>query len=182
MATRQQLHAARNSALKLARVVQPYSQSDLILGNESATAARAEVQAAAAAAVTDATAIAGGTSAAVANGATITMTDQSNGPSLPGTATVAANAITNVKLDATTAAIVQHADVVPVQQFDGSAGTSSPTAVVAAGAETAVKLTSIARVVTNGSKHACGTVSGSGTFATFTISGGIITGIVLSAS
>lgn len=54
------------------------------------------------------------------------------------------------------------------------------TALTAAGASAAVPSTQ--KVLTTAVKFACGTVTGSGTFCTPTIVGGVVTGMVLSAS
>lgn len=118
----------------------------------------------------------------VSNGGAVTITDSAGGPSLAGTATVAAGALSSVAITAATAAIVQNADTVPVKSFAGAVVTAAPTAEVSAGALVAVKLSSAAAVAANTVKQSVGTVSGSGTFGTFTVSGGVITGIVLSAS
>lgn len=109
MATAAQLYRARNAGLKLAHVTQPYAQADIPLANEAAAAARAVVQAAADEAVTAATAIGGSlvaTEAVVANGDTLTVVNFGNGQvTTAATFTVAANAVTNVKLPGTIASV-----------------------------------------------------------------------------
>lgn len=117
-------------------------------------------------------------------GDAVTIRDSSGAPSLAGTANVAAGVVTNVNITASTAAITQHADVVPIKDVDGTALATSPTIEVVAGQVVAVRLspTSATALVANTLKKPVGTVTGTGTFGTFTVVNGVITGIVLSAS
>lgn len=142
MATAAQLYAARNAGLKLAQVTQPYAQADIPLANEAEATARAAVKAAADQAIVAATAIGGSgaalpaTQAIVANGATAPVKN-SAGVAVPGTSTytVAANAVTDVKLPATVAVVTSGASAI------AATGTGTTvTFTVANGAITAITL------------------------------------------
>lgn len=188
MATAKQLYTARNAGLKLAKVVQPYAQSDILLANETATAARAEVKAAADAAIVAATAIGGSAAPLPATQAIVTdagtaPVKNSAGVAVPGTSTytVAANAVTGVNLPATVAPVANAATVV-VQNSAGTVVAGTHAATVAAGALSNVKLAATIATVANGVKVNATSVTGTGNFATFTVANGVITAIVLSAS
>ena len=126
----------------------------------------------------------GATKTIVTNAGAVTIKDSSGGPSLAGTANVAAGALTDVQITSATAAIGQNADVVPIKDINGTVLVGGAILEVAAGANVAVQLppTSAAALVANTLKKPVGTVSGSGTFGTFSVVNGVITGIVLSAS
>lgn len=143
MATQAQLKAARNAAINLSNVTQPYAQGDTALTVEASAGPRAVVKAAADAAIAACAAIGGtgsGTSAAVANGATVNVENSAGALDSNGTAVVAAGALTSVQLPATKT------------------------------------------ILTNALKFSGVTITGSGTFFTPTITNGVLTGGVLSAS
>lgn len=118
----------------------------------------------------------------VANGAAVNVTDQDNSPSIAATISVAGGVITGAKLTPTTSAIVQNTAGIPLADSAGVAYPSGCTAVVVGGSATQMRMVATARSVNNAVKIPVGTVSGSGTFGTFTVVNGVITGIVLSAS
>lgn len=125
----------------------------------------------------------GSTKTILTQGDTVTITDSNGTPASTGTATVAAGVVTNVAITSPTSAIAVHGDATTVQDVTGATvATTGVTLVVAAGVLTGAKLGSAQQVVANTVKRAVGTVSGSGTFGTFTVVNGVITGIVLSAS
>lgn len=121
------------------------------------------------------------TSAVVANGDAVPMKNSAGSKTVSGTAAVASGAVSGVSLPAT-AAIVD-STVLPVIQ--NSAGTTVPgtnARNVAAGLETNVRMAATVGVVVNGVKQSGWTVTGSGTFFTPTVTNGVCTGGVLSAS
>lgn len=119
----------------------------------------------------------------VDNAAAITM-QNSAGTAIAGThpATVAAGVLSNVKLAATIAPIANAAANLVVQNSAGAAITSAGLAAVAAGVLTSVRLPATIAQVTNAVKQSGWTVTGSGTFFTPTVTNGVCTGGVLSAS
>lgn len=121
------------------------------------------------------------TSAVVANGATINVENSAGNLDSPATATVAASAVTNVRL-AATKTIVTTADAVTMQNSAGTAIPGTHAATVAAGVLSNVKLAATVGVVVNAVKQSGWTVTGTGTFFTPTIVAGVCTGGVLSAS
>lgn len=120
-----------------------------------------------------------GGGAEVNDGDTIAVVNSAGADSHNATATVAAGAISNVKL-AATVAMVDQGDAVTVQNSAGTAVAGTHPATVAAGAINNVKLAATIAPVVNG---AALTVPVTGTYtdtATFTVANGVITGIVLS--
>jgi hypothetical protein len=120
------------------------------------------------------------TSAVLANGATVSLRNSAAGDAHPGTAVVAANAVTGINITAATTAFVDNADAVSVRN---SAGTDPHpgTAVVAAGLITGVNLAATVAMVDTG--DALTGVAPTGTYTstvTFTVAAGVITAITLS--
>lgn len=183
MATRQQLHAARNASLKLARVAQQYSQSNILMANEATAVARAELQALAATAAATATTIStdNNTSAVVSQGAASIVTDNSGGPSVAATLTVTDGVLVRATMSVATDCITQHGNTAPVRNSQGTL-IANGTANVAAGAVVSYNMGTTVAGVVNGVKQSGWTVTGSGTFFTPTVVNGVCTGGVLSAS
>lgn len=119
--------------------------------------------------------------AVVSNGGNVSVKNSAGTITKVGVATVGASAITGVALPAASA-IVDNAASVIAQNSGGGQITASAVASVAAGVVSNVRLPATAFGVAHGSKVAVGNVTGTGTFGTFTVAGGVITGIVLSAS
>lgn len=116
-------------------------------------------------------------------GQTVSVTDASAAPSVNATAAVAAGVVTALTLATSTDCILQNGFTVPIKHFDGSVVASTGViAEVVAGNMVSAKLPTGRALVTTATKVPVGTVSGSGTFGTFTVVNGVITGIVLSAS
>lgn len=173
---------ARDAALAAALVMQRFTQSATTPRADETAEATPVLEAAAAALVVAGASGLPATSAVVANGTTINVENSAGNLDSPATATVAASAVTNVRL-ASTKTIVDNAGTIPVKHFDGTVVASSGvTAEVTAGVLVAARLPTGRALVTTAVKVPVGTVSGSGTFGTFTITNGVITGIVLSAS
>lgn len=80
-----------------------------------------------------------------------------------------------------TQAVVANGGTVNVENSAGALD-SPATAVVAGGELTGVNLAATKTIVTNGVKVNAVSVTGTGNFATFTVTNGVITAIVLSAS
>lgn len=119
--------------------------------------------------------------AVVSNGATAPLKNSAGtAVGAAATLTVAASALTEVKLPATTAAVVTGSTVAVQNSAGASAGNGTVT--VAAGGVSNVKLPATVAPVTSGVKINAGTVTGTGNFATVTVAAGVVTGIVLSAS
>lgn len=121
------------------------------------------------------------TQAVVANNGNVTVKNSAGTVSKTGVATVAANAITGVALPATEA-IVSSATTPVVQNSAGTAVPGTSVRTVAAGAESNIKLPATVAPVVNGVKINAVSVTGTGNFATITVTNGVITAIVLSAS
>lgn len=172
----------RDSALSAALAMQRFTQSATTPRADEVAEASPILNAAAAALVVAGANGLPATSVVVANGGPVTITDSNGGPSVAGTAQVAAGALSSVSITAATNAIVQNGDVVAIKNFNATSAGASCTLEVGGGAETGALLAAAAAIVTNTSKRAVGTVTGSGTFGTFTVVNGVITGIVLSAS
>lgn len=81
----------------------------------------------------------------------------------------------------TTSVVVADGATVNVENSAGALD-SPATAVVAAGVLTSVKLAATKTIVTSGTKVNAVAVSGTGNFATITVTNGVISAIVLSAS
>lgn len=165
------------AALYMQRWAQNAKVPDATDVTESNTALNA-----AAAALAVAGAAPGGTFATVANGGAVTITDSNGTPAVAGTASISAGVLNNVAITSATTAIVQNADVIPVKNSAGTTTASVTAAVVAGGVIASINMASQYAGVSNTGKQSVGTVSGSGTFGTFTVVNGVITGIVLSAS
>lgn len=120
-------------------------------------------------------------SAAVVAGNVVTVKNWAGNMPRPGTVAVTGGAISGVALPATSA-IVDHAGNVSVRNPGGTRITEAASAVVSAGSLASVTLPATVIGVASGAKLSLGTVTGSGNFATFTVAGGVITGVVLSAS
>lgn len=120
--------------------------------------------------------------AQVANASTVPVKNSAGTVTKTGTATVAGSAVTGVALAATSAIVDNVADVT-VKHFNGSVVASSGVlAEVASGGLVSVKMPTGRALITTAVKLPVGAVSGTGTFGTFTVAAGAITGIVLSAS
>lgn len=126
----------------------------------------------------------GATTAIVDNAGAATVRNSAGSKTAAATVAVAAGAVTNVNITASTTAIVDHNDTVPVKDAAGVVRASGATAEIVAGVPVSVRLAATASVaiIPTATKFPVGTVSGSGTFGTFTVVNGVITGIVLSAS
>ncbi|ANH51107.1 hypothetical protein FDH02_gp31 [Pseudomonas phage VSW-3] len=119
------------------------------------------------------------TEAIVANGATVTVTDSSNAPSVSAAVTVANSAITKIALSAATDAIVQSGTNVVVRNSANTPVAGNHPITVAAGEVTMVKLAATIAPVSTGEVTGV-VVTGTGTKLTLTVSGGKITAAVLS--
>lgn len=98
-----------------------------------------------------------------------------------GVAAVAAGVLTYVALPATVSGVINGATL-PVKNSAGTTVPGTSTATIAAGAVTGVNLPATVGVVVNAVKQSGWTVTGSGTFFTPTVTAGVCTGGVLSAS
>lgn len=111
MATLTQLKDARNAGLNLAKATQDFAQVDILSVNKDAPAVVAAVKVAADAAIAAATAVGGAaaplpaTQAIVSNAGTVPVQNSAGAAVGSGVLTVAANAVSNIKLPTTVAAV-----------------------------------------------------------------------------
>lgn len=117
----------------------------------------------------------------VNHGSNVTVKNSAGNDVKVGVATVVGGVLTGVAL-AATEAIVTNGETIRIENATGGVVSTGAPATVAVGAVTKVMLGTQTAVVANGGKVSVGTVTGSGTFGTFTILNNVITGIVLSAS
>lgn len=171
----------RDATLTAALVMQKYTQSAATPSTAETALATPVLDAAAAALLVAGASGIPATSAIVANGATVNVENSAGNLDSPAVATVAAGAVTNVRL-AATKTITTTADAVTVQNSAGTAIPGTHPATVAVGVLSNVKLAATVAAVANGAKVNAVSVTGTGNFATFTVAAGVITGIVLSAS
>lgn len=171
----------RDSVVQAAAATQPFAQNGLApTAAELALITPVLDNCAAALTVAGSTGLPA-TSAVVSNAGSVAVVNSASADSHNATATVAAGALTNVKL-AATVAMVDNADAITMQNSAGTAIAGTHPATVTAGVVANVKLAATVAAVSNGVKVNAVSVTGSGNFATFTVANGVITAIVLSAS
>lgn len=95
-------------------------------------------------------------------------------------ASVSGGVLAGVKL-AATAALVDQADSIAIQNSAGTVVGAAGAVTVAAGVATAVKLPAASAIIPTGTKLPVA-ATGTGTFVTVTVANGVVTAVVLSAS
>jgi hypothetical protein len=123
------------------------------------------------------------TQAVLSNGSTVGVKNSVGATVDAGaTAAVSAGVLTGVNLVATKAVLTNADANIQVQNSAGAVISSACVAAIGSGVLSNIKLPATVAAVANGTKYNAVSVTGSGNFATFTVSAGVITAIVLSAS
>lgn len=119
------------------------------------------------------------TDTTVSNGGTVVVQNSVGGLATNATATVTANTLNNVRLPATST-IVANSATLPLWNSAGTLITSSGTVTVASGVAGRLNMPAQVAAVVNAQELTVPVTGTYATKATFTVAGGVITGIVLS--